>query len=242
MRYVGSKARIAKYILPIMLKDRTTGQFYVEPFCGGCNTMSQVRGNRIANDINPYLIHMWRRLIEGWTPPAIIEREFYYSVRECWKYFTEKYPPELIGWVGFIASYKGKFFGGYSGNTYKVHDVRKVRDYISEGVKNIMNQVDNLKGVRFLNQDYKGLVIPDKSIIYCDPPYKGTTGYQNRIDHKEFFDWCRDKVGQGHKVFVSEYEAPEDFVPVWETELKNTLGAGPAKTAREKLFVHILQS
>ena len=37
MKYMGSKNRIAKYILPIILKDRLEGQWYVEPFCGGCN-------------------------------------------------------------------------------------------------------------------------------------------------------------------------------------------------------------
>lgn len=35
MKYMGSKSRIAKYILPIILKDRKDGQYYVEPFCGG---------------------------------------------------------------------------------------------------------------------------------------------------------------------------------------------------------------
>lgn len=35
MKYLGSKARIAKEILPIILKDRKVGQYYVEPFVGG---------------------------------------------------------------------------------------------------------------------------------------------------------------------------------------------------------------
>ena len=35
MKYMGSKARIANEILPIILKDRKDGQFYVEPFVGG---------------------------------------------------------------------------------------------------------------------------------------------------------------------------------------------------------------
>ena len=35
MKYLGSKNKIAKYILPIILKDRTEGQYYVEPFMGG---------------------------------------------------------------------------------------------------------------------------------------------------------------------------------------------------------------
>jgi len=37
MKYMGSKTRIAKYILPIMLKERKEGQVWVEPFVGGGN-------------------------------------------------------------------------------------------------------------------------------------------------------------------------------------------------------------
>ena len=32
MKYMGSKARFSKDILPIILKDRTVEQWYVEPF------------------------------------------------------------------------------------------------------------------------------------------------------------------------------------------------------------------
>lgn len=53
MKYMGSKNRIAKYILPIILKDRKECQWYVEPFVGGCNTIDKVVGNRIGSDIHP---------------------------------------------------------------------------------------------------------------------------------------------------------------------------------------------
>lgn len=65
MRYMGSKRRLWKYISPIILKDRKLNQFYVEPFCGGCNSLSQVNGKRIAADINIYLIEMWKSLIKA---------------------------------------------------------------------------------------------------------------------------------------------------------------------------------
>ena len=56
MKYMGSKKRIWKYIAPIILENRKEGQLYVEPFCGGCNSISQVDGRRMAGDNNPYLI------------------------------------------------------------------------------------------------------------------------------------------------------------------------------------------
>jgi DNA adenine methylase len=64
MKYMGSKARFTKEILPIILKDRKSGQWYVEPFAGGMNTICEVQGNRIANDKNYHLIEMWRWIIK----------------------------------------------------------------------------------------------------------------------------------------------------------------------------------
>jgi DNA adenine methylase len=53
---MGSKRRIAKEILPIILRDRKPNQWYVEPFVGGANLIDKVDGNRIGADINRYLI------------------------------------------------------------------------------------------------------------------------------------------------------------------------------------------
>ena len=52
MKYMGSKNRHAKEILPFVLMDRKEGQYYVEPFCGGCNIIDKVDNPRIANDIH----------------------------------------------------------------------------------------------------------------------------------------------------------------------------------------------
>ena len=56
MKYMGSKNRIAKYIIPIMLSERKENQTWVEPFVGGANIIDKIDGERIGADINPYLI------------------------------------------------------------------------------------------------------------------------------------------------------------------------------------------
>lgn len=76
MKYMGSKARFTKEILPIILKDRKPEQWYVEPFAGGMNAICEVKGNRIANDIHYYLIEMWRKLVGGWIPKKITKEEY----------------------------------------------------------------------------------------------------------------------------------------------------------------------
>lgn len=237
MKYMGSKARIASEILPLILKGRREAQYYVEPFCGGCNTIDKVDGNRIANDNNPYLIRMWQCLVDGWKPPTTIERDYYNDVRECYNQKTDAYILNYIGWVGFMGSYNGRFFdGGYSGHHVKIKN--GFRDYIGEAIRNTLAQVPALKSVVFLNRDYKDLVLPACSIIYCDPPYKDVKRYSYHIDHDEFWQWCRNKVAEGHKVFVSEYNAPEDFVCIWQGSLKTTVNQTITKNAVERLFVH----
>ena len=120
-----------------------------------------------------------------------------------------------------------------------------LRDYQKEAHNNVMKQVPNIKGVEFRHNSYRELVIPDNSVIYCDPPYAGTTGYKDAFDSESFWEWCRDKSSEGHKVFVSEYTAPDDFVCIWEKGVKSSLSAngksGNSKSSVEKLFIHKTQ-
>lgn len=59
IKYMGSKSRISKDIVSIIQKyiDDNEITSYIEPFCGGCNVVDKIKcENRIATDINPYLI------------------------------------------------------------------------------------------------------------------------------------------------------------------------------------------
>lgn len=81
MKYMGSKARIAKHILPIILKDRKEGQCYVEPFVGGANMIDKVDGWRIGGEFNRYIAEMWRELVKG-ASPITITKEDYQKIKE----------------------------------------------------------------------------------------------------------------------------------------------------------------
>ena len=233
MKYMGSKARFTKEILPIILKDRKHEQWYVEPFAGGMNAICEVVGNRIANDIHYYLIQMWCELVDGWIPKKITKEE-YKEVKTA----PSKYPAYFVGWVGFNCSYSGKWFGGFAGETKT--KIGTIRDYQAEAINNVKKQVEKMKGVVFQNKTYYELEMPPDSLVYCDPPYKGTTQYKDSFNHTEFWDWCRLKAKEGHTVFVSEYNAPADFECIWQKEAKSSLSAngkiGGNKVSVEKLF------
>jgi DNA adenine methylase len=232
---MGSKARIAKDILPIILKDRQDEQWYVEPFAGGMNLIDKVNGNRLANDSHYYLIEMWKALTSEWVPEEIT-REKYYEVKAN----KENYPAHLVGWIGFNCSYAGKWFDAYAGTITTKHGTE--RNYQAEAIRNVLKQVKSLIGVQFGNTSYLDLDVPDNSIIYCDPPYAGTRKYLDSINYDVFWDWVREMSALGHKVFVSEYNAPEDFKCIWSKSLTSSISARSgnqtATQSLEKLFIY----
>ncbi|NHE57965.1 DNA adenine methylase [Cyclobacterium plantarum] len=230
MKYLGSKRRIAKYILPIILKDKNTNQIYIEPFAGGCNTLDKVQGKRVANDINFYLVEMYKALQNGWIPPNKIDLEEYKDIRNN----KGKYPPELVGFVGFGCSFGGKWFGGYArGN----NSLGAKRNYCDEAKRNLLKQIANLKDVKFINKSYDEIDYPKNSLIYCDPPYKDTTEYMTKFDSLKFYDWVKDMTNQNHKVYFSEYSAPKEFKCIWSYNTTTNLNINQHSTRIEKLFI-----
>lgn len=84
--------------------------------------------------------------------------------------------------------------------------------------------------------DYRDIEILPNSVIYCDIPYKGTTGYKNEVfDYKTFYDWCER---QAQPVFISEYWMPEDrFECVAEFERTSTFSRSNNSLRKiEKIF------
>jgi len=45
MVYMGSKAKYAEWIVPILQKaiDDNNVKIYIEPFCGGCNIIDKIK-------------------------------------------------------------------------------------------------------------------------------------------------------------------------------------------------------
>lgn len=245
MKYMGSKAKIFKEILPIILKDIKKEQVYVEPFCGGLNSLCMVKQqNIIANDINPFLIAMWQYLktFKGQFLPYYIDKKLYDAWRNYYNREKKngiKLVPDnfkkyaICGWVGFMASFNGRFYdGGYSG-----HDV-KGRDYIKEQINNTLSQVPFLNNVQFRCGEYYDLTIPDNSIIYCDIPYKNTKQYNLSKDfnYDKFYKWCYEMKEKGNKIFISEYFMPENFTCIWQKEVTVSLNQKITKKPIEKLF------
>lgn len=228
MKYMGSKRSISKYILPYILEHDTKDTWYIEPFVGGCNSIDKIyKEKRWGNDNNYYLISLYHAFQNNWIPIKELSENEYKDIQQN----KEKYPPELVAYVGFACSYGGKWFGGYPRGTT---DKGIPRNHILEAYHNVKNQIPLLQNIKFTCMEYDQLKIPSGSIVYCDPPYEGSTEYKTSFDHDKFWNWCRINSTNNH-LYISEYSAPDDFKCIW----KANVASGLAKKDRtEKLFVY----
>ncbi len=261
MKYMGSKSRIAKYIVPILqdIIDKNGIENYVEPFCGGCNVIDKIRcKERAAYDNNKYLIALWEHLTEGGLPghnalPSTVIREHYNLARDYYRFhglppFSNGYNLRLDEWelgaIGFLASYNGRFFdGGYAQPGY---DKGHYRNYYEEAKNNIMTQVPLLKGVHFDCSDYKEVIERcsrnfKNILFYCDPPYQGKKQYGikslrwNKNDYDTFWNVMR-QYSKDNYIVISEENAPEDFECIWEQDVLRSIKATDKSRSTEKLF------
>lgn len=230
MIYLGSKNRIAKFILPVMIeaankKGITT---WVEPFCGGANTIDKVPKHfrRIGADINPHTIAALIAIRDFVDKlPTEVSEEHYKKIKG-----SNAEP--INSWIRFVCSFGAKLDGGFARNKIG-------QNYAEAGVNNAKKQSPNLQDVELIIANYEDFSYLKNCLIFCDPPYKNTTSYKTKsFDHDRFWQWCRG-MSKNNEVFISEYQAPEDFLCVWSGEINTNFASqreGISNKAVEKLF------
>lgn len=234
MKYMGSKTRIAKDILPIILEHKEEAAYYIEPFVGGANMIDKVdHPNKLGLDANVYVINALKLIRDNPKSLPKDNKEFteqdYNRLR---KDISNRYIDGLSGYAAFALSYGGKEWGGWR------RDSAGKRDYVKEAYNNALKQSPKIRDTGFtwiansLDCRFDNI---KKSIIYCDPPYQATTKYGS-FNHKSFWEWVRH-LSKNHWVYVSEYNAPDDFECLWEKEIVSSLTKNTgAKKGIERLF------
>lgn len=221
MKYMGSKSRLAKFLIPEILKYHNKNATYVEPFVGGGNLIQHISGRRIGSDFNS-------KIIEA----LIIIRDFPDKIPKNNKEYTEKdynniklNPSLLNSFAAFAYSYNGKHLGGYA-------KCNANRDYVKEAYHNAQKQSPRLQGVELYHCAYDKLKIPPKSLIYCDPPYYGTEKYRAKFNTQHFCQWVKSMKNAGHIVLVSEYTNLDNWDLLWSDNITSGFG----QKTNEKLF------
>lgn len=251
MQYLGGKSRISRRISEVIQyeisrreitnceinrgEDNRTcvrgGQCLVSLFCGTCSVESKLASyfdKLILNDKHEYLIAMLKAAQNGYEFPDAISWEEYQYIKD-----HKAENPALTGFVGFGCSFGGKFFGGYARN-------KTGTNYAAQSKRSLLKYMENLMRAEFTCLDYRAVELPHGCVVYCDPPYDGTTGYSvGKFNSAEFWEYMRE-ISKDHLVFISEQTAPSDFVKIWSKPFTRTIDVNKNNQikATEKLFIH----
>lgn len=238
MRYLGSKARIIKQIAPIITEHLNGENEFVDAFMGGANVITNIDYNKkVGIEYSVYPWAIWNEISMfgiDWIPQAFDEED-YYDVKKSYKDKDGRYKQSLIGYVGNCLSYGSKWWGGFA-----KFNPKKNEDHVKEAYNGIKKQYENFKHIettRFVHASYDEYDYKPNSVIYCDPPYQSTIGYESSFDHDKFWNWVREMSKKGHHVYVSEYSAPSDFKCIWRKAVKEQVGKNINQKV-EKLFVY----
>lgn len=241
MKYLGSKSKYAKYIVPILQRtiDENNVKMYIEPFCGGCNIIDKIKcDSKFTYDQSDTLIALLQAAATNFdTIPLSCDLEMWKKGKGWVKdgIMPEDMTMTEIGATEWLGSFcAGGFPRGMAKDT-------PTRHYYQEAYNNLKKQSPNLKGIEFKCQPYWELSQNlSNAVIYCDPPYEGTIGYnyknKSTMNYTNFWNWIR-LISQNNYVFVSEQHAPDDFEIIWEKEVKRTTNKDNNYKATEKLFV-----
>ena len=102
-----------------------------------------------------------------------------------------------------------------------------------------LHELQNLEGLQNLERlqnDYSSIIVPDNSVIYCDPPYSGTNcGKYSGFDSELFYEWARAQ----DNIYISEYNMPNDFIVIAERK-KSVLSTanGSSGKAVERIYTN----
>jgi len=235
MKYQGGKHKIGT-ILAKIINDKVNTNIvdgYFEPFCGSLgvfkNMIKYDYKKYIANDLQPDLILMWKELQRDKLDlPDNFSEELWIKLK------ASPSPNELKAVAGYGMSYGGQYFSGY----IQKHSNNSGRDFYKEFKNSILKIKKQLqrREIEYYNKNYYDFK-PVNMLIYCDPPYKNTTGYKvGKFDSDMFWNIMRE-WSKNNYVFISEEEAPDDFEVIWEQDKRRTLNSKVREHKTEKLFV-----
>jgi site-specific DNA-adenine methylase len=101
-----------------------------------------------------------------------------------------------------------------------------------------LQQLEQLERIKFYNNSYEKIPIKQNSIIYCDPPYKGTADYESNFNTEKFLNWAHE---QSEPVFISEYQIDDNrFKCIANFEKRSLLSSSKEKTLikTERVYVN----
>lgn len=213
MKYLGGKAKVARHIAPFIDAELLVRGHLVEPFVGGFNLVPSLRcaASAECSDVHAGLIALLKAVQSGAVMPDELSEHEYARLR-----FVEDWSDPLTAFAAFGCSFGGKEWGGYA----RGQGSTGPRNYAAESSRLLQTKRRSMAGVVFRCSNYQSLA-PASCVVYCDPPYRGTTGYKTgAFDYAAFYAWCEAAARRNCAVFVSEFTAPPHWTVLWSRERK----------------------
>ncbi|PCJ22416.1 MAG: hypothetical protein COA94_09115 [Rickettsiales bacterium] len=224
MRYLGGKSRIASKIVGLINSETPLDSPFYDVFAGGlsitCAAATTRTGPVYANDRCTPLITMYQRWSTGWRPKKLGYLDYLQLKRK-----QDPLDPHTA-LAGFGMSFAGIWFGSYARDSVNT-------SYFDVSVRSLEKGMGPCQDVEFTCKDFSALSPPSESVVYLDPPYKGTASYRYHqgFSTRRLLSWSAN-LPTPH-VFMSEYESPG---PNWEEVGSfDTQGSGLSRK-QEKLF------
>jgi len=197
MLYLGGKAKIGARIADAMAVQPSAT--YYEPFCGMLGVLRHVRcRRRVASDARLAVVTFWRAVQSGWLPPSVLSEADYLALKAA----DDPLDPRTA-WAAAGCSFGGRWWGGLARDPLSDRNFAATASAFADKVRR------HIVGVEFIHRDYAELDPEPGAVVYCDPPYAGTTDYPDvgPFDHAAFWGvagrWSRTST-----VFVSEFTGP----------------------------------
>lgn len=234
LRYPGGKARFAPFIAEVMRANGLDGGHYLEPFAGGAGVALELLFDGHAshvhiNDLDPAVHAFWSaatsdpegmlRLLRD-TPITMDEwhrmRQVMLSQDSSLSITERGFATLFVNRTNRSGILKGGVIGGKAQTgTYKL-DARFNKDMIAARLDRIAQHAQNITVHR---EDAYSLLsrtselLPDRSLIYLDPPYyvKGRDLYRNFYKHDDHMQIAQllQSPGFMRQWVVSYDSAPE---------------------------------
>ncbi len=227
---MGGKTRLAGDIRNLAMQYKGDRTVYIEPFMGSAVVTARIAPEftvSMAGDACKDLVLLWQAASAGWVPPDVITREEYEQLRAS--------PPSALrGYAGFQCSFGAMWFSAYAQDNHG-------RNYAKNGIRSIVRTGSALKNTSIMHRsfwDWDNDITGD-AVVYCDPPYRGTTGYPavGAFDSDRFWKTATEWSHRGAAVLVSEYNAPAGWDVAFEATQTRCIGNKGKKTT-EKVFIH----
>lgn len=231
MRYLGGKSKIAQRIAAVVLSSVQERGTYIEPFIGGGAVFEALAphfAHPRAGDVHLDLMLMWQAVARGWIPPSVVTEEQH-------RWLRDQPPSALRGFVGFGCSFGAIWFSGFARPSASEAD----RNIAEEASRSVVRVCPILAHAEIRCCSYEQWDVRERDVVYCDPPYAGTTEYVDAdgFDHLRFWRVLDGWVEAGAHVFVSEYTAPSHWRSVGEAMHKQHVAGGQNfTTTTERLF------